>query len=106
MYISPWQCRILKPHSSPIRDDLRGSKPRMHSFEAMWSIYCSSFKRCAIRTDKLFSISLARLWWNARGRSALVSDNVGEEFRSPQLFQRQLVSKFRPLAFDHRAHLL
>jgi hypothetical protein len=27
------------------------SKPRMQSFEAIWSIYCSSFTRCAMMPD-------------------------------------------------------
>jgi len=36
IHMSPWQCRILKPQSSAIRDALNGSKPRMHSFEAVW----------------------------------------------------------------------
>ena len=45
------QRQILKPQSSAIRDYLSGSKPRMHSFEALWWIYCSSFKRCAMVPD-------------------------------------------------------
>jgi hypothetical protein len=57
MHISPLQYRILKPHSSAIRDDLRCSKPRMHSFEAMWSIYCCSFKRCAMVTNSSSPLS-------------------------------------------------
>jgi hypothetical protein len=36
---------------------LSGSKPRMHSFEAVWWTSCSRFKRCAmhsaIRSPKL-----------------------------------------------------
>jgi hypothetical protein len=68
--MSPWQCRILKPQSSAIRDDLNGSKPRMHSFEAMLQA-----SRDGARW--LLPVTWRGSWGNARIRSAFVSDDVG-----------------------------
>src|SRR5215831_14774730 len=45
------QCGILKPHGSAIRDYLSGSKPRMHSLDAMSWISSSRFKHCAMVPD-------------------------------------------------------
>ena len=38
--------------NSAISDQLSGSKPRMHSFETLWWISCSKFKRCAMVPDR------------------------------------------------------
>jgi hypothetical protein len=51
IHMSPWQCRILKPQSSAIRDDLNGSNPRMHSFDEVWWSSCSRFMHCAMVPD-------------------------------------------------------
>ena len=40
--------RIDMSPNEAIRDYLSGSKPRMHSFEAVSWISCSSFKHCAM----------------------------------------------------------
>src|SRR5215510_12990811 len=50
------QCGILKPRGlmgrvPAIRDYSSGSKPRMHSCEAVWCISCSRFKHCARAPD-------------------------------------------------------
>src|SRR5258708_30593344 len=37
----------MSPNSA-ISDQLSGSKPRMHSFETLWWISCSKFKRSAM----------------------------------------------------------
>jgi hypothetical protein len=39
----------ISPNAA-IRDYLNGSKPKMHSFEALWWISCSSFKHCAMHS--------------------------------------------------------
>jgi hypothetical protein len=84
MDMSPWQCRILKPQSSAIRDDLNGSKPRIHSFEAMWSIFCSSFKRCAMMPDSSCRQTLAECAQTIRvrvgGCGVKNSDHASEFF--------------------------
>ena len=43
--------RIDMSPNAAIRNYLSGSKPRMHSFEAMWCISCSRFKHCAVVPD-------------------------------------------------------
>jgi hypothetical protein len=39
--------RLQISAKAEVRDYLSGSKPKMRSFEASWSISCSSFKHCA-----------------------------------------------------------
>ena len=65
IHMSPWQCRILKPQSSAIRDALNGSKPRMHSFEAVWWNSCSRFEHCAMVPDRI--VLSAHVFTNALG---------------------------------------
>jgi len=43
--------RIDMSPNAAIRDYLSGSKPKMHSFEALWWISCSRFKHCAMLRD-------------------------------------------------------
>src|SRR5260221_3951526 len=43
--------RMEMSPNAAIKDYLSGSKPRMHSFETLWWISCSKFKRSAMMPD-------------------------------------------------------
>ena len=43
--------RIDKSPNAAIRDYWSGSRAKMHSFETVWWISCSRFKRCAMVPD-------------------------------------------------------
>src|SRR5262245_62162199 len=44
--------RMERAPNAAIRDRLSSLKPRMHSFETVWWISCSRFKRCATVPDR------------------------------------------------------
>src|SRR5262249_53550416 len=76
----------MSPNAA-IRDYLSGSKPRMHSFETVWWISCSKFKRCAMVPDRSCRHrAYDGLWAFLAGQSATLGLRRREGCRSTASF--------------------